>query len=73
MSKTTEEIIEEAKAELKKLVSKPMKTEWPITITFPDGAPFKKAEIFENGDANVWPTLPLQWISLKIKLDDVKE
>jgi len=68
----TEKIIEKMKEELKKLASQKL-TEWPIVITYPDGVPFKRAEFYEDGTAKVWPSQPLQWISLRIKLDDVKE
>jgi hypothetical protein len=67
----TEEIIKHFKEVLKERLAK--EPTWPITVTYPDGAPFKKAEFYEDGTAKVWPSQPLNWISLNIKLEPDKD
>ena len=66
---TEEEMAEQIKEHFRKLLNDPPKATWPREITFSDDHPIKKARIHENGDVEIMPMQPLNWVEVTFTLD----
>jgi len=62
-------LVEQIKEHCRELLKNSPVESWPKEITFDEPFPIEKARIHENGDVDVMPRCPAQWIEFTISLD----